>query len=114
VILTLVPVATGCGGEEDAEDNCDGAGAESTANSGHSHTVCVASSDLMNPPASGASYTTSSADGHTHVVELSSEQLMGIAGGSNVTVTTSVTDAHSHTFTLSTSSGSGSSTGGGY
>jgi hypothetical protein len=68
----------------------------------------------MNPPASGASYTTSSADGHTHVVELSSEQLMGIAGGSNVTVTTSVTDAHSHTFTLSTSSGSGSSTGGGY
>lgn len=115
MILTLVPVAAGCGnGNESSVDNCDGAGAQSSVDQGHSHTVCVASSDLMNPPSSGARYTTSSAGGHTHEIELSAEQLTAIAGGSDVTVMTTVVDAHSHTFMLSMSSDSGSSTGGRY
>ena len=69
----------------------------------------------MNPPSSGARYTTSSADGPTHEIELSANQLSEIAGGSSVTAMTTVTESHAHTFTLSGSNDdSGSNTGGGY
>ncbi len=117
VILTLIPSAVGCSDDDDeGGDGCDGAGATSSAADGHTHTVCVASADLTNPPASGARYTTSSTDGHTHEIELSADQLTQIAGGSNVTVTTTVTESHSHTFMLSESSddSGGSNMGGGY
>jgi hypothetical protein len=103
VILTLVPVVVGCGDDEQDPSDCDGAGATSSVDGGHSHTVCVASADLMNPPTAGARYTTSSDDGHTHEIELSADQLTQIAGGSEVTVMATVVDGHGHTFSLSSS-----------
>lgn len=115
-ILTLAPVAAGCTDDDDGSgsDNCDGAGATSSVADGHSHTVCVASSDLMDPPASGGTYMTSSAEGHTHELELSTEELTQIAGGMKVTVMTTVVESHSHNFTLSESNDSEPDTGGGY
>ena len=68
--------------------------------------VCVASSDLTNPPAAGATYTTTSVSGHTHTVTLTQAQLASIQSGSTVTVTTSsVVDpldgvAHTHQFAV--------------
>ena len=116
VILTLIPVAVGCSDDDDGGGgSCNGAGATSSMADGHTHTVCVASADLMDPPSSGARYTTSSDDGHTHEIELAADQLAEIAGGSSVTVTTTVTESHSHTFMLSESSDdSASNPGGGY
>jgi len=103
VVLALVPAAVGCGDDGKKEIDCDGAGAESSVDDGHSHTVCVTAADLMNPPTAGARYTTSSDSGHTHEVELSTDQLMEIAGGGTVTVMATVVQSHSHTFELSES-----------
>ena len=102
MVFVLIPVVTGCGEEDDGHDgvDCDGAGATSSVDDGHSHTVCVAASDLMSPPSGGTRYTTSSDSGHTHEIELSSSQLTEIAGGGDVTITTSIVQAHSHTFLL--------------
>ncbi|MDB5214620.1 MAG: hypothetical protein JWO86_2547 [Myxococcaceae bacterium] len=81
---------------------CDGAGAVSTLVLGHTHTVCAPLADLNNPPAGGQTYTTSAAatDGHMHQVILTQAQLMSIAAGQTVMVTTTVVESHTHDFSL--------------
>jgi hypothetical protein len=84
---------------------CDGAGSTSTVVSGHTHEICVPLSDLTNPPANGATYTTTFAsaagvNNHTHNLVLSQAELAALGAGSVVTMTTTISEAHEHSFTL--------------
>ena len=102
-LLAVPAVLSACSGSDDGDPvpgGCDGAGAVSSVDNNHTHSVCVTSADLMNPPAAGAQYVTSSDDGHTHAVALSADDLMQLASGGSVTVTSSVVSAHSHAFVL--------------
>jgi hypothetical protein len=109
-LLLLVPVAAACsssnnssGGTEDAGNGCNGVFETSTVTNGHTHTLCVPTTDLTNPPAAGVTYTTSFDAGHTHThtVVLTQAQLQTINGGGSVTVTTS--SPASHNFTIAKS-----------
>jgi hypothetical protein len=102
VSLLLVPIAA-CGSSSGSGSNCDGVSSTSTVVSGHSHTVCVPASDLANPPAGGATYTTSGPD-PTHTIALTAEQLTSIQQGHSVAVTTSTNGGHSHDFALAKAS----------
>ncbi len=115
-VLVCVPVIASCSsssyspGQAQAPGPdggaCSGIDATSTIAESHDHMVCVASSDLANPPAAGMTYTTTSASNHTHTVTLTQGQLSAIEGGGTVTVaTSSAVDpvngaAHTHQFTL--------------
>src|SRR5260221_8492250 len=99
VSLLLVPIAAACGSSNSSGGSCDGVGSTSSVDMGHSHTVCVPASDLANPPASGATYTTSGPD-PTHKLMLTASQLTSIQQGQSVAVTTSTDGGHSHNFTL--------------
>jgi hypothetical protein len=84
---------------------CDGAGATSTYVLNHSHTVCVPLADINAPPAAGMTYTTSSASSdlvtsHNHQVSLTQAQLMSLAAGQTIVMTTSVSQSHTHDFSL--------------
>jgi hypothetical protein len=81
---------------------CDGDASISTVNSGHSHTLCVPSTDLASPPVGGFTYTSSAAGAnqHTHDVTLSQIQLAQIAAGQLVTVTSAESLGHTHDFTI--------------
>jgi hypothetical protein len=74
----------------------------STVNEGHTHSVCVPTSDMTSPPATGAIYISSNDGSHTHTIMLTAEQLSSIASGQSVVVTsTSDVDpktkvAHTH------------------
>jgi hypothetical protein len=119
VVLLMTPVVAACGGDDDADDSpsnvCDGAGANSSTVSGHSHFVCVAASALMSPPAGGVTYQTTLSDGHIHEVALSADDLTAIGGNDTVTITTSMEDGHTHEFMLRrSSSGAGSGPGPNY
>jgi hypothetical protein len=101
VLLLLVPTACSSGSStiqasEDASA-CNGVFEISTVTNNHDHSLCVPSTDLSNPPAGGATYTTSLNDGHTHTVTLSQQQLQTIQSGGSVTVTTSAPFAHDFT-----------------
>lgn len=106
VVLILIPITAACSndGNMNDEGSCDGAGATSSIDAGHSHFVCVAGKDLANPPSGGARYTTSNEQGHTHEIEVSAEDLGTIGGGGTVTVQATVVQGHSHTFMLSNAS----------
>jgi len=91
----------------DAPGNaCAGTDPLSTVNAGHTHSLCVPTSDMTSPPAAGATYTSSNDGNHTHKITLTAEQLASIASGQSVTVTsTSDVDpinqvAHSHSWTI--------------
>jgi hypothetical protein len=103
VTLFLVPLtAVGCSsssGGTGSGGSCGGLDPTSTAAMGHTHTVCVLSSDLSNPPAGGVTYTTSGPD-PTHTVTMTQSQLQSIQSGGSVTVTTSVANNHTHDFTI--------------
>jgi len=90
-----------CAGEGEAEAEGEGCAVQpgSTKVSGHTHTVCVEQGDLDNPPAGGATYTTSST-GHTHTVALTQADLESIAGGGSVTITSSSSGGHTHEFAI--------------
>jgi hypothetical protein len=103
VSLLLVPIASACGSSNSSGSSCDGVSSTSTVVSGHSHSVCVPSSDLTNPPANGGTYTTSGPD-PTHTITLTAAQLAAIQQGQSVAVTTSVNGAHTHDFTLAKAS----------
>ena len=79
---------------------CDGAGAESSLNAGHTHTVCIPAADLSSPPPGGASYTTSQNQGHTHQLVLQQTQLQALGAGQSATLTTTLDQGHTHTFVL--------------
>lgn len=112
VTLLLTPILGACGSSDNGGGSttatnptvpgCDGAGATSSTVLSHNHTVCVPLADLNGPPAAGMTYSTSNAstDGHVHQVTLSQAQLMSIAGGQTVSVTTTIVESHTHDFAL--------------
>jgi hypothetical protein len=122
VTLLLTPVVGACGSSSSTTTPapapvpattsnpttpaCAGDAATTTSVLGHDHTVCVATTDLDNPPAEGMTYTTGPATGpgatdtHTHEITLSQVQLMAIAANQFVTVTTTVTESHTHDVTI--------------
>ena len=144
VTLVLTPIASwlasSCGGSDSSGDgttsntiptvpSCDGVGARSNVQEGHSHELCVPVADLSSPPTGGKTYDTSSEDGHVHRVTLDAAQLSAVGRGELVQVTTSIEDGHMHAYALqwaaisippqpgggsegSTGSSGGSSTGG--
>jgi hypothetical protein len=83
-------------------NSCAGTAPLSTVNEGHTHSVCVPTSDMTSPPATGVTYTSSNDGSHTHTITLTAEQLSSIASGQSVAVTsTSDVDpktqmAHTH------------------
>jgi hypothetical protein len=102
VTLFLVPLAAvACSSSSNGSSSggCDGLDPTSTVALGHTHTVCVLSSDLSSPPSGGVTYTTSGPD-PTHTVTLTQAQLQSIQSGQSVTVTTSVANNHTHDFTI--------------
>ena len=115
-LLLLVPVlgpvlgpALGCSSSSsNAVDggSCAGIDSTSTVNASHTHTVCVLTTDLTNPPAAGVSYTTSSEGSHTHKVALTAANLAAINSGQTVMVTSSSDPdpinnmVHSHDFMI--------------
>jgi hypothetical protein len=105
VTLLLVPIAASAcasassGAAAGADDGCNGLDPTSTVTLGHTHTVCIPQSDLANPPAGGATYTTS-APTPMHTVTLTQAQLESIQAGQAVTVTTSVANNHTHNFNV--------------
>jgi hypothetical protein len=141
VATVLMPLASwlaaSCGGEGvDANPDgtisstspsipCDGVGAESTVENGHTHDVCVPARHLSSPPSEGATYTTTTNDEHVHEVKLDAAQLGAIGRGELVRVTTTTVEQHVHVYSLARAgtitpppqpgSGSGTGTGsGGY
>ncbi len=87
-------------------NSCAGTDPLSTVNEGHTHSVCVPTSDMTNPPAAGATYTSSNDGNHTHTITLSAAQLSMIASGQSVHVTSSSDVdpktglAHTHDWTI--------------
>lgn len=104
VMLLMVPAASAAaaacssGGSGSSNTNgCDGVFETSTVTNNHTHTLCVPTSDLTNPPSAGVTYNTSTDANHSHTVQLSQAQLQSINGGGSVTVTTSAPAAHNFT-----------------
>ena len=81
-------------------NGCNGIDETSTVVAGHSHMLCVLTTDLTNPPAGGVTYTTTNAAGHTHMVSLSQAQLQSIQSGQTVMVTTTIAASHTHDYTI--------------
>ena len=115
-MLLLVPVV-GCGSSYSSPGSspspappdggaCNGIDSTSTVNESHVHMVCVLTSDLTNPPAGGATYTTTNVSSHTHTVMLTKDQLAMIESGATVMITSSSTvdpldgRAHTHAFSI--------------
>jgi hypothetical protein len=102
--LVLIPIV-GCGSDGGSPSGtgnpgtCEGVSSTGTNTGGHIHTLCVPTSDLTSPPASGRTYTTSSNSGHTHSVTLSQVQLQNVESGGSVTVD-STGGGHTHAFTI--------------
>lgn len=100
-------------------DNKGGIGSRSSVSLGHTHDICVAGTDLTNPPSGGATYTTTNNDGHMHAVTLTAAQLSALSRGETVTTQTTNVAGHTHDYairkatTTSTGSTSGGSTSGG-
>lgn len=111
VVWVGIPTAAGCSsGEDHGNDGCKGAGAETSLDSGHRHSVCVPPADLESPPSAGGTYETTTDEGHLHTVSLSAEQLAALQAGQTVVLQTSLDDGHTHSVTFA----SGASVGGGY
>src|SRR5579862_4835571 len=89
-VLLLVPVL-GCSSSPASVDagGCNGIDSTSTVDAEHTHTVCVPTTDLTNPPSAGATYTTSNNGNHTHTVTLTQANLAAINSGQTITVTSS-------------------------
>jgi hypothetical protein len=96
--LLIIPVAGGiaaCGSDSPSPSpTCDGVLTTSTVTEGHTHTLCVPTGDLTNPPSAGQTYTTSMNAAHTHTVTLTQQQLQMINTGGTVTVTSSSPASH--------------------
>jgi hypothetical protein len=100
--LLLVPVGACTSSNSGGSGGCDGSTTTSTVVSGHTHTVCVPTSDFNSPPASGITLTSSTngAAPHTHTVTLSANALGFVASGRSLTVTSSSSSGHTHDFTI--------------
>ncbi len=72
----------------------------SSSDTGHTHSVTMARSEIDSPPAGGISRQTTSNSGHTHTFTLTQAQLTTVQGGGTVSTTTSSDTGHSHTFSI--------------
>jgi hypothetical protein len=103
-MLLLIPIASACSSDAaapDAPPACSGIISNSTVADGHTHFVCVLTSDLTTPPAAGVTYVTSTATtaygSHDHMITLTQAQLTMIEADTAVTVTsTSAADPQTH------------------
>jgi hypothetical protein len=102
LLIPIVGVASCGGGSTSSGDNagCNGVDTVSTVVDAHTHAVCVLTSDLMAPPAAGATYTSTTTLSHSHTITLTTAQLTSINSGQTVTVTSSLADGHSHDFAI--------------
>jgi hypothetical protein len=106
-VLLLVPIL-GCSSSSSTADGatCNGVDSTSTVNSAHTHSVCVPTTDLTNPPAAGATYTTTNVSQHIHTIMLTQAELTAINAGTATPVTSSSDVdpinnlAHTHDFTI--------------
>lgn len=73
----------------------------SSSDSGHTHSVTMARSEIDSPPSGGVSRQTTSNSGHTHTFTMTQAQMMTVRGGGTVSTTTSSDAAHTHTFSIS-------------
>jgi hypothetical protein len=98
---TSSSASAGGGADASSGGSCAGTDSTSTVSEGHTHTVCVLTTDLSNPPANGMTYTSSDVDGHTHNIMLTMAQLASINSGTQVTVTsTAAADGHTHDWSI--------------
>jgi hypothetical protein len=98
ITLLLVPLAeTGC---SQSGNGCDGVFSVSSTAASHTHTLCVAASDLTSPPSNGATYTTSLSGDHTHQVTLTAAQLGSINAARAVSVMSTNVSGHTHNFSI--------------
>lgn len=111
-LLLLVPILGCTTGSDSQPVACNsGLGFTSSLDAEHTHTLCVPTVDMTNPPATGTNYVTSTDGGHTHKVTLTQAQLSTINGGGTVMVaSTSDNDptnnlVHSHSFAISKAAG---------
>ncbi len=105
-LMMTFAILTSCG----ENDNEEHAGPQPSTikivsnadNTGHVHEIEFTLNDFSNPPAAGASYTSTVADGHSHNVTLTNSQLTEVYGGQDMDVTSSVAGSppHSHAWTL--------------
>jgi hypothetical protein len=65
----------------------------------HTHTVSLQLSDINNPPAAGATETTSFNSEHTHTVTLTEADFVSINAGNTVIKTTSEDETPGHVHT---------------
>jgi hypothetical protein len=116
VTLIMIPIGACSSGSSSSSSpdagggnpgsGCNGILTTSSNVSQHTHTLCVPTTDLTNPPGAGNTYTSSSNldplnnQNHTHTVTLSAAQLATIQGGASVTVTSSNNDSHTHDFAI--------------
>jgi hypothetical protein len=112
VTLVLVPIGLGaCSSSTEngtlgsspppgGPTSCDGVASTSSVAQGHTHTICVAATDLSNPPSAGATFTTSNAVGHSHEVSFTATQLVTIGSGGTAVVTTTSVNGHTHDFSV--------------
>ena len=105
-VATLVAATIGaCGSEDDEDDGGVGDGCTSTASanigSNHGHSLSIPAGDIND--GAGQDYDIEGTAGHSHTVSLSDDDMMRIAAGDNVSVTSSAGggDAHSHAVTVS-------------
>jgi hypothetical protein len=84
----------GDGGTQPAAADAVGA----VTGGGHSHSGAVVTEAELS--AGNAVTLTLTGSGHTHTVQLSAPQVMAIAGGQTVSVTSSMDAGHTHTVTF--------------
>jgi hypothetical protein len=70
----------------------------STTDAGHSHSASIPEDDL--DLTSNKVYTSSNDGGHVHTVALTAADFATLAGGGEVTVTSSLAGSHTHDFTF--------------
>jgi hypothetical protein len=98
VTLLLVPLTNlACSPKS---GGCNGVSSTSSVAASHTHSICVAASDLSNPPAGGATYTSSVSGDHTHQITLSATDLQNINAGKTVSITSTNVSGHTHDFAI--------------
>jgi len=66
----------------------------------HSHTFSLDDSAVSAPPTAGVSGDSSNVESHTHAVAISTAQLMQVATGQSVPITSGASAGHTHVFTF--------------
>lgn len=102
-VATLVAATIGCASEDDGDDDGEGCSGAASANiaTNHGHSLSVPVGDIND--GAGQDYDIQGTADHSHTVSLSDDDMMRIAAGDNVSVTSSMGGGapHSHAVTVS-------------